>query len=122
MAFVEDLSVFLDEFSAVPVVANGVSGYGIYDMPGDYVGEGDSRINDAHVLRCLASQFGSLLYQDSITVDGQSFKVRDNLPIDDGKWRLILLTKLDVITTVTRIVTLSGLQITTLSGDHLRIL
>lgn len=122
MAFVEDLSVFFDEFSAVPVVAYGVNGYGILDSTGEYIGPDDSRDNDEYAIRCLSTQFGSLLYGDQLTVDSLPFKVRGNLPIDDGKFCLILLTKLDVVSTVTRLVTLSGLQITTLSGDYLRIL
>lgn len=118
--FTEDLSIFLADFGK-PVVANGVSGLGIYDAPGRYTSEG-VRISDEHMVRCLVSEFGGLLYDDSITVDGEPFTVRDNMPVGDGQFCVILLTKLDVITTVTRLVTLSGLQITTLSGDYLRIL
>jgi hypothetical protein len=41
-----------------------------------------------------------LLYDDSITVDGQPFTVRDNMPVGDGQFCVILLTKLDVILSV----------------------
>jgi hypothetical protein len=118
--FPEDLTIFLADFGK-PVVANGVSGLGIYDAPGRYTSEG-VRISDEHMVRCLVSEFGSLLYEDSITVDGQPFTVRDNMPVGDGQFCVIQLTKLDVVSTVTRLITVSGLQITTLSGDYLRIL
>jgi hypothetical protein len=95
MALGEDLRVFFDDFSAVPVAAYGVNGYGILDSTGEYIGPDDGRDSDEYAIRCLFAEFGSLLYGDAITVDSAPFKVRGNLPIDDGKFCLILLTKLE---------------------------
>lgn len=96
--FTEDLSIFLADFGS-PVVANGVNGLGIYDAPGKYIGEND-RISVEHVVMCLSSQFGNLLYEQPITVNGLSFKVRENRPLGDGSFCKILLTRLDVILSV----------------------
>jgi hypothetical protein len=113
---IEDLSIFLADF-AKPVSANGVSGLGILDAPGEYVSEGRA-ISDEYVLRVKTSEFGSLAYGNSVTVDGQAYTVREApLKIGDGVFCLVLLTLATVVETI--ITTLSGLNITTLAGDPL---
>ena len=110
MAWVDDFSQLIeaDDFCSVHVVANGVSGRGVYDTMSEYVGNDDSQIDDGHCIRCPAAKFGSLLYGDLITVDGLPFKVRDNLPIAGGAWRQIFLTKLDAVTAFGRIMLEDG--------------
>ena len=115
--FTEDLSIFLDDFG-VSCTAGAITALGILDMPGETV-SGGMVISTEYMLTAKASDFGDLLYGDSITVDGQSYKVHDNLPIEDGAFCLVVL---ELITAVTLLTTLAGLTITTLSGTQLRTL
>ena len=118
--FTEDLSLFLGDF-AKPVAANGVNGYGIFDAPGEYLGPDGMMLIEGERLRCLSSEFGGLTYDDLITVDGVQYAVRDNRPIHDGVFCLLLLTKV-AAAAENLITTLSGLNITTLAGVPLRTL
>ena len=96
MAFVEDLSVFFDDFSAVPVVANGITGSGIFDDAGDLILD-DRRTNENPVIRVLSSQFRNLIHGNSITVDGAAYTVREEpMPIDDGVFCLVMLSRVAV--------------------------
>jgi len=115
--FTEDLSIFLDDFG-VSCTAGAITALGILDMPGETV-SGGMVISTEYMLTAKASDFGDLLYGDSITVDGQSYQVRETLLLDDGKFCQIALT---LITAVTLLTTLAGLTITTLSGTQLRTL
>jgi hypothetical protein len=89
--FVEDQSIFLADF-ALPVVANGVSGLGIYDAPGEYVGDGGVMMLSDPTVRCLGSLVDGLQYGDSIMVDGRAYTVRENRPLFDGVWNQVFLT------------------------------
>lgn len=92
MAFVEDPTVFLEDFG-VPVTAGAVSGLGILDMPGEYVAD-DRVITNEYVLRAETSKFGTLTYNDNVTVNGLAYTVREApLMVDDGVFCLVLLTK-----------------------------
>jgi hypothetical protein len=117
MALTENLDAFLADFG-VSVTAGAVSALGILDMPGETVA-GGMVISTEYMLTAKTSDFGSLLYGDSITVNGQSYQVREVLLLDDGKFCQLALT---LITAVTLITTLAGLSITTLSGIPLRTL
>jgi len=97
MQFDYDLPFFLVDFGT-PVVANGVSGLGVYDAPARYISDGEMSTT-GHMVRCLSSQFGTLLYGQLLTVNGQTYAVRDNLPVGDGKLCVILLSEEAVITT-----------------------
>ena len=95
MAFVEDPTDFLDDFG-VTVTANGTTGLGILDMPGEYVADGRVITNE-YLLRAETSRFGFVTYGDTMTVAGNSYQVREApLMIDDGVFCLILLTKIAV--------------------------
>lgn len=95
--FTEDLSLFIDVGEhAVPVVANGVTGSGIFDTPGEYIGENGIVLSTEYQVRCITSEFGGLGYDNAITVNGQSYLVRANRPILDGAFCLLQLSKVDV--------------------------
>ena len=93
MAFVEDLSIFLGDFG-LPVVAGANSGLGILDMPGEYV-LNDRAINNHHVLMTESLKFGGLSYNDSLTVNGLMYRVREGpLKLSDGAFCAILLERI----------------------------
>lgn len=117
--FTEDLSIFLDETQfAVPVVALGVSGSGIFDMPGEYVGPDGIFVSDECQIRVLRSVYGSLKYGDPVTVSGQSFEVRDARPVFDGVFVQVFLKRV-AAAAVSRLITQSGLALITQDGRYL---
>ena len=91
MALVEDPSIFLEDFG-VTVTSGGTTGLGILDQPGTLVADG-MVISTDYTLRCLASEFGSLAYGASITVNSVGYTVRENRLIDDGVFCEISLQK-----------------------------
>ena len=92
MAWSEDPTDFLEDFG-VSVTANGTTGLGILDMPGEYVADGRVITNE-YLLRAEVSKFGSVTYGDSMTVAGVAYQVREApLLVDDGVFCLVLLTK-----------------------------
>ncbi len=94
MAFVEDFSIFLDETEfAVPVVALGINGLGIFDMPGEYVGPDGIFVSDESQVRLLRSVYGALDHGDPVVVNGQGFTVRDWRPVFDGAFMQVFLRR-----------------------------
>ncbi len=87
----EGLDLFLEEFG-VTCTAGAVTAKGILDMPSQVVADGMVLTTDYKVT-CRTSVFGTLKYGDSITVDGASYTVRENMLIDDGKFCEIMLQK-----------------------------
>jgi hypothetical protein len=87
----EDLDLFLEDFG-VTCTAGAVTAKGILDMPSQVVADGMVLTTDYKVT-CRTSVFGTLKYGDSITVDGASYTVRENMLIDDGKFCEIMLQK-----------------------------
>lgn len=119
MAFQEDLSIFLDEDEfAVPVVALGVNGSGIFDMPGEYVGPDGVFISNECQVRLLASTYSALKYDDPVTVAGQSFTVRDAHPIFDGVFVRVYLQRAPVPVAVGRILLEDGGYLLTEDGGY----
>ena len=94
MAFAEDLTVFLDlDGFGVPVVAGAVSGVGILDVNSELVLGGEAVMID-FLLTARTDQFGSLGYGDTITVDGQNYKVEHQpMRFDDGAFCRVPLVK-----------------------------
>ena len=82
MAFTEDLDVFLADFG-VSCTAGAVTALGILDMPTQVLA-GDQILSTDYTLTAKASDFGSLLYGDGITVAGVVYTVREARLIDDG--------------------------------------
>ena len=92
MALTEDLNQFLNDFG-LSCTAGAVTALGILDMPGRVLGADGMVLSTDYVLTAKASDFGSLLYGDSITVGGTLYTVREALLIDDGAFVEISLMK-----------------------------
>jgi hypothetical protein len=84
MALAEDLGVFLDDFG-VSCTAGAVTALGILDMPSQVI-SGDMVLTTDYTLTAKASDFGSLIRGDAITVNGVAYTVRETMLIDDGSF------------------------------------
>lgn len=84
MALTEDLDIFLADFG-VSCTAGSTTADGILDMPSQVISDGMVLTTD-YTLTARASNFGSLIRGDSITVDGTAYTVRETMLIDDGKF------------------------------------
>lgn len=91
MALVEDLGVFLDDFG-VSCTAGAVTALGILDMPSQIISNGMVLSTD-YTLTAKASDFGSLLRGDAITVNSVAYTVREVMLIDDGNFVQIGIQK-----------------------------
>jgi hypothetical protein len=91
MAITEDLSIFLADFG-VSCTAGAVTALGILDMPSQILSDGMVLSTD-YTLTARASNFGTLIRGDSITVDSVAYTVRETMLIDDGKFVQIALQK-----------------------------
>jgi len=84
MALSEDLDIFLADFG-VSCTAGATTANGILDMPSQVISDGMVLTTD-YTLTARASNFGSLIRGDSITVDGTAYTVRETMLLDDGKF------------------------------------
>jgi len=91
MAFTEDLDIFLADFG-VSCTAGAVTANGILDMPSQVISDGMVLSTD-YTLTAKATNFGTLIRGDSITVDSVAYTVRETMLIDDGKIVQIALQK-----------------------------
>ena len=91
MAITEDLDIFLADFG-VSCTAGAVTANGILDMPSQILSDGMVLSTD-YTLTARASNFGSLIRGNVITVDSVAYTVRETLLIDDGKFVQIALQK-----------------------------
>lgn len=87
----ENLDCFLNDFG-VTCTAGAVSALGILDMPSQIVADGMVLTTD-YTLTAKASDFGTLKYDDAISVAGTNYTVRETRFIDDGKFVEIALQK-----------------------------
>jgi len=88
--FTEDPSVFLEDFGK-PVTAGAVTGLGIMEHNAELILGGEMSAME-YVLVALTSTFGGLSYGQTITVDGQAYKVEGRpMPFDDGTFCRIFL-------------------------------
>jgi hypothetical protein len=94
MAFIEDLTVFLDlDGFGVPVTAGAVSGVGILDVNSELIIDNEIEIID-YLLTVPAATFGNLGYDQAITVGGVSYKCKTKpMRLDDGTFCRIPLIK-----------------------------
>ena len=91
MAITEDLDIFLADFG-VSCIAGAGTANGILDMPSQILSDGMVLSTD-YTLTARASNFGTLIRGDSITVDSGAYTVRETMLIDDGKFVQIALQK-----------------------------
>ena len=91
MAFTETLDTFFDDFG-VTCTAGAVTALGILDMPSEVLA-GDMVLTTDYSLTAQASDFGSLKYGDSITVNSVAYTVRETRLIDDGSLIVLGLQK-----------------------------
>jgi len=91
MALNEDLTIFLQDFG-VSCTAGAVTALGILDMPAQVLAGGMVLSTD-YTLTARRTDFGELLYGDSITVNGVAYTVRETRLIDDGSFVEIGLQK-----------------------------
>ena len=103
----------------VSVTAGAVSGVGILNK-GAVLELDDRRSVNVYELNVPTALFGSLLHDDTITVDGESYRVRyEPERLGGGENCLIYLDKIDAVAEGTRIVTQSGLALMTQDGRYL---
>ena len=92
MAFTEDLDVFLGDF-ALPVAWGNKRGVGILDMPTEIVADGQVMTTD-YQLTCKSSDFATIPYGATVTVDGTAYTARSEPHlIDDGRFCIVMLTR-----------------------------
>tara|TARA_R100000773_G_C4179431_1_gene89785 strand:- start:233 stop:526 length:294 start_codon:yes stop_codon:yes gene_type:complete len=91
MAFTEDQNVFLNDFG-VEVVISGVIFKGILEQPDEIVADGLVMTTD-YQLTGKTSELGDLVFDNIITVAGDSYKVRSARKIDDGTFCIVSLNK-----------------------------
>jgi hypothetical protein len=91
MAFTEDLDVFFSDFNDT-VVYNSVTYNGILEQPDEIVADGVVMTTD-YMLTAKATDLGALLFDASITVNGDDYKVRSTKKIDDGSLCILSLMK-----------------------------
>jgi|TARA_R100001510_G_scaffold56521_1_gene62264 hypothetical protein len=91
MAFTEDLSTFFTDFSDT-VVFNSTTYKGILDEPDEIVAD-DRVLTTDYQLTAKSSDLGSLVFNDEITVNSVSYKVRSARKIDDGSLCIVSLMK-----------------------------
>jgi len=78
-----DLGGFLDDPFAVSATSGATTAKVILDQPGEVLADGMGLSTD-YTATAKATDFGSLLRGDSITVDSVAYTVREVRPIDDG--------------------------------------
>lgn len=87
----EDLDLFLQDFG-VPVEHNCKKGLGILDTPDQIFIDGQIS-STMYQLTYKTSDF-PLKYDDPITVNSVSYKVKDTLKMDDGSFSKVMLAKI----------------------------
>ena len=91
MAFTEDLNTFFADFSDT-VVFNSTTYKGILDEPDEIVAD-DRVLTTDYQLTAKSSDLGGLVFDDAITVNSVSYKVRSARKIDDGSLCIVSLMK-----------------------------
>lgn len=85
----ENLDAYLQDFG-VPVVAGAVSGLGIFDNEDQELG--GIAISSGSQVLLKVSDFGGLKNQDSISVNGVNYKVKEFKVLADGAFGRAFLT------------------------------
>lgn len=87
----ENLDLFFADFG-VSFTAGAISGMCIKDAPGINI-LGNQIIEVGHQVIVKSSQFGDLLYNDVVIVNGENFTVKETMPAEDGAFSLVTLEK-----------------------------
>jgi hypothetical protein len=91
--FQEDLDAFFDTPGfTVPVVFGATTGVGYFESPDEIIADGVVMTTDYAVL-VKTSDFSAVVSNDSMTVDGVAYTVREPMLLDDGKIMRIMLMK-----------------------------
>ena len=91
MAFAENLDIFMEDFG-VTCISGAVTALGILNMPSQVLSDGMVLTTD-YTLTAKASDFGTLIRGDSITVEAIAYTVRETMFATDGKFVEIALQK-----------------------------
>ena len=91
MAFAENLDIFMEDFG-VTCISGAVTALGILNMPSQVLSDGMVLTTD-YTLTAKASDFGTLIRGDSITVEAIAYTVRETMFVTDGKFVEIALQK-----------------------------
>ncbi len=91
---ISDTLTFLntDEFGVTCQIGAGASFVGVLDSPMDVIA-GGMALSREYMLLAKTSDVSATARGTSITVDGVSYTVRENRPIDDGLFSEWLLSK-----------------------------
>lgn len=91
---ISDTLTFLntDEFGVTCQIGAGASFVGVLDSPMDVIA-GGMALSREYMLLAKTSDVSAAARGTSITVDGGSYTVRENRPIDDGLFSELLLSK-----------------------------
>lgn len=109
-----DPDLLLQDFGS-SVIAGAVSGLGILDRKSEIL-LNDRVITVEYSVIVRTDQFGDLQYGGTVTVAGEAYEVmHEPIRIADGLYSVLILDIIDPV----QIVTLSGLQLVTISGDLL---
>ena len=91
MAFIEDIDVFLGDFSDT-VIYDGKNYKGILEQPDEVIADGVVLTTD-YQLTAKNSDLGELVFESALTVNGTSYTVRSVRKVDDGSFCILSLTK-----------------------------
>ncbi len=88
----DDLGVFLGDPFSVSATSGNTTADVLLDQPSQVIA-GDMVLTTDYQITAKASDFGSLVGGDSITVDGSAYTVRETRLMDDGLLCEITLQK-----------------------------
>ncbi|MBL0319642.1 MAG: hypothetical protein IPP74_10215 [Alphaproteobacteria bacterium] len=91
MSFNEDISNYFIDFG-VDATFGAYTGKVILDTP-DQVRMGDTVLSTEYMIRFKTALFPGLVYNSSITVNGESYVVRQVIKEDDGYISMAMLSK-----------------------------
>jgi hypothetical protein len=77
----------------VPFVWGAVSGFGIFEQNSQLIIDEQVISVEYAVHNLPTAQFGALRYNDAVTVDGQSYTVREPMMMGDGLYMMVTLSK-----------------------------
>ena len=91
MAFLENIDVFLDDFSDT-VVYDGTNYKGILEQPDEIIADGVVLTTD-YQLTAKNSDLGELAFESALTVNAIKYTVRSVRKVDDGIFCILSLMK-----------------------------